>query len=738
MDKIPWHEVARERFHLQPPKCGRPGAAICLCILTICVALEDSQGWGQQVAPLPPSSSLLRQASATGDVPAGAITGDDLPDDPNDILSLADESLESLSTRDVVVPAMDMEVSTVSRTESTVGRSPAAVFVVTNEMIRRSGARSVPDALRLVPGVNVARVSANRWVISVRGFNAVYANKLLVQIDGRSVYNPVFSGVYWDQQDLLLEDVERIEVIRGPGATVWGANAVNGVINIITKQARDTQGVFVEGGGGTEERGFGAFRYGGKVDDSLHYRFYGKWDERDGGWATPDAADDWRMGRGGFRVDWQPCECTTFTLQGDFYEGTSGWAYNAALEPVPPAPPLPPFSPPPYQLTGERSDQVPSGQNMLTRFSRKLSDESDWSIQLYWDRTERPDKSPNYTQYFQSCSTFDLDFQHRFPLGHCHSVIWGFGYRNTQNVTDGHFTISFDPPIRSFGISSYFIQDQITLSPDLLYLTLGSKFEHNDFSGFEFQPTARLLWTPSERQTAWASVSRAVRTPSRVDQDVTVNAPMGESIPMFIQTLGNPAVESEQLIAYEIGYRAQPSDAFWWDLAVFYNDYEDLVTAVPGILFVDPLTGIPYYRNTYANAMRGDTYGFELGGTYQVNPCWKLSSGYSFLVIDLQGVGSANVEGESPRNQVYLQSGWDLGRSWELDMIWRYVDNLPALGVPNYLVMDVRLAWLPSKNLEVAVVGRNLLDEEHPEFTTRSLYPSDVQRGVYGMVTWRY
>ena len=320
----------------------------------------------------------------------------------------------------------------------------------------------------------------------------------------------------------------------------------------------------------------------------------------------------------------------------------------------------------------------------------------------------------------------------------CHSLIWGFGYRNTRNVTDGHFTMSFDPPIRSFGIISYFVQDQITLREDLLYLTLGSKFEHNDFSDFEFQPTARLLWTPDERRTAWASVSRAVRTPSRIDQDVRINGSVGQFAPIFIQTLGSPEVESEQLLAYEIGYRAQPSEAFWWDLAVFYNNYEDLVTTVPGTPFVDPATGITYSPNTYANAMRGDTYGFEMAGTYQVTPCWKLGSGYSFLVMNLQGSGAGNTEGASPRNQVYLQSDWDLGRSWELDMTWRYVDRLSAMGIPDYLVMDVRLAWVPSDDLEVAVVGRNLLDEEHPEFTARGSYASEVRRGVYGMVTWRY
>ena len=705
--------------------------SLFLYILAAWLILGGGRTWGQN-APLPPPQSVLL-AQMSGLQEENASPAQSSADEADDILSLVDEPLENLATKDVVVPAMDMEVSTVSRTQSTVGRSPAAVFVITNEMIRRSGARNIPDALRLAPGVNVARVSANRWAISVRGFMDVFSNKLLVQIDGRSVYNPLFSGVYWDQQDLLLEDVERIEVIRGPGATVWGANAVNGVINVITKQASETQGLYAQAGGGTEDRAFGSIRYGGKIGKSLNYRVYGKWDERDGGWSASDAADDSRMGRGGFRLDWQPADDTTLTLQGDFYEGKSGTRYNATLEPVPP-----PLSPPPYQLTGVYSDFVPAGQNILGRLSRTLSDDSDWSVQLYWDRTERPDIASDYDQYFQSCDTFDLDFQHRFPLADHHSLIWGFGYRNTRSVTDGHYTMSFEPPVRSFGIISYFVQDQITLSPDTLFLTLGSKFEHNDFSGFEFQPTARLLWTPSERQTGWVSISRAVRTPSCVDQNARIRGSIGAFIPMLTQISGDPSIDSEQLLAYEIGWRAQPSDAFWWDLAVFYNKYEDLVSPVSGIPYVDPLTGIAYLPATYQNAVDGDTYGFELASTYQISPCWRVGGGYSFLGMNLRGSGADDLEGESPRNQFYLQSGWDLGNHWELDATWRYVDSLASLAIPAYSVMDVRLACHPTKNLEIALVGRNLLDEEHPEFTTRSFYPSEVQQEFYGSVTCRY
>jgi iron complex outermembrane receptor protein len=300
--------------------------------------------------------------------------------------------------------------------------------------------------------------------------------------------------------------------------------------------------------------------------------------------------------------------------------------------------------------------------------------------------------------------------------------------------------MNFDPGDRDFAIRSCFVQDQVTLSDDLFYLIFGSKFSHNDFSGFEYQPTIRLLWTPTQRQSAWAAVSRAVRTPSRIDQNARINGSMGEFVPMFVRISGSSDVRSENLLAWEIGYRAQPTDDFWWDITAFYNQYDDLVAGVPGNppVFFDPTTAITYIQTVYANAQWGDSYGVELAGTYQVNPSWKISSGYSFLVLDLKGAEAGEVEGKSPRNQVYLQSGWDLGQSWHLNMDWRYVDNLAYLGVPSYLVMDVRLAWLPSDNLELAVVGRNLLDEKHQEFDTRGIYVSEVQEGVYGTLTWRY
>ena len=720
--------MARERFRFQPPACGRPGATIGLCTLIICVVLADSHAWGQQ-------------ASATQDIAA-----DDLLNDPDDILSLADESLESLSTRDVVVPGMDMEVSTVSRTESTVGRSPAAVFVITNEMIRRSGAKCIPEVLRMAPGVQVARIDANKWAVTIRGFNGRFANKLLVQIDGRSVYTPLFGGVWWDVQDVVLEDVERIEVIRGPGATVWGANAVNEIINVITKRTSDTQGAYVQGGAGTEELGFATARYGGRIGDNAHYRIYGKWFERDTGFASADNAhDDWRMGRGGFRADWTPNACDTLTLQGDFYEGSAGERSR-----------YPSLTPATAFVTTVDQDEATRGGNGLFRWRRELSDDSDWALQTYYDRTERAFLGNGFAE---DRDTFDLDFQHRFPLGCRHSIIWGFGYRNTKDaIRNSDLTIgtqpitSLIPDQRADDLFSYFVQDEITLREDLLYFTMGSKFEHNDYTGFEFQPTARLLWTPSPRHCIWTSISRAVRTPTRIEDDMRVLVlPVGvvdpPGIPIFPEAFGSRAMVAEEVMAYEAGVRVQPTDRFFWDLAVFFNQYENLRTTDYSPFPVPGPGGSLVVPGVMGNGARAQTYGFEIAGTYDVTGCWRLYAAYNFLIIPSSDTGS---EIGDPRNQIYLQSSWDVCCDLHFDVAWRYVDLLPGMSavsetgipsVPAYNAMDVRLAWDARPGLELAVVGRHLLDSSHLEAPTDlflGTVNTEVEAEVYGTVTWRY
>jgi iron complex outermembrane receptor protein len=641
--------------------------------------------------------------------------------DLDKLLDLADKDVSQLSNVRVGAPALQTEVTTVSRQTSTIGRSPAAVFVITNEMIRRSGARCIPEVLRMAPGVQVAHIDANMWAISIRGFNGRFANKLLVQIDGRSVYTPLYGGVFWDVQDVLLEDVERIEVIRGPGATVWGANAVNGVINIITKSACETGGQFVEGGAGTEERGFVSARHGGSLGKDGAYRVYAKWFDRDKAFSPGGTIDDaWYQTRAGFRTDMNPSCCDLWTVQGDYYNGAVG-AFNIFADPV-------------TQYRPVQGGEDVTGGNILTRWTHTIDDESDWALQLYFDRTERRFNYNPAFLAFEDRNTFDVDFQHRFPIADRHALIWGLGYRNTADETG--FTpwiASMTPPGRTIDLFSYFAQDEITLEEDLWYLTMGAKFHHSDFTSFEYQPTARLLWTPSERHSIWASVSRAVRLPTRGDDDATYTFPPSPLLPgVFPQVRGSRTLESEDLLAYEAGIRVQPTDKFWWDLAVFFNDYTDLIGYRYGAL--EPIPPPPILPMYLTNNSSAQTYGYELAAHYDMTDRWSLHGSYSFLrTVDLSEV--------DPRNQVYLQSSWDVGCHWQLDCIWRYVDTLPAAGVGSYNVMDIRLAWLPTKNVELAVVGRNLLDAHHKEFRSDQILGTqftEVEREVYGMATLRF
>jgi iron complex outermembrane receptor protein len=635
-----------------------------------------------------------------------------------------DMDLDQLSRADVVVTAMDTLVSTVSRQDSTVGKSPAAVFVITPEMIRRSGALTIPDLLRMVPGVDVAQIDANRWAVSIRGFNNRFAGKLLVQVDGRDVYSEVFSGVFWDAIDVVLEDVERIEVIRGPGATVWGSNAVNGVINIITKSSRDTQGLLVNGGSGTEQRGFSTLRYGGQDGDNLYWRVYGKQFERDEGYFPDGSHDDWRQGRGGFRTDWYASEQDIFTLQGDFYDGDSG---NEDITT---------FATPPYTRNLAFDTNI-FGQNYLGRWTHIIDDDSDWALQVYYDHVGRHGEVVLNDEQ----RILDVDFQYRFPLGQWHSIICGAEYRHTEGEFLGTFALSMVPPGRNTNLYSYFIQDEMTLVEDEWYLIAGSKFEHNDFSGFEYQPSVRLLHTPSERQSIWAAVSRAVRIPNRVEQNSVIHNNVSPVGPTFIEIRGDNGVVSEQLLAYELGYRAQPTDDFSWDLALFYNNYKDLSAPVSnGAPYFDPTIGAVIIPLRFANPYSADTYGLELTSTYQVREDWQITGSYTMLYMDVHAPADDITQGSSPNNEVYVRSSWNPRCDLQIDVIGRYVDNLPALDVPSYLTMDVRIAWQLYENFEWAVVGRNLLDSPHLEFAdvTGGAVGTEVQSEVFTMVTWTY
>lgn len=622
-------------------------------------------------------------------------------------------------------------VTSVSKTEENLSRAAAAIHVITQEDIRRSGVTSIPEALRLAPGIQVARVDAHTWGITARGFNDVFANKLLVLQDGRSIYTPLFSGVYWDVQDTLLDDIDRIEVIRGPGATLWGANAVNGVINIITKSAKSTQGLLVTGGSGTEEHLLGGARYGGKIGEHAHFRVYGKYFTRDDSASSQggDANDHWQMSRGGFRVDWDPAELNHLTFQGDIYDGTVKQS-NLRLSPTPP------FTP----FVDTRGHDDVSGGNLLGRWTHAFGDEAEFMFQAWYDRMYRQSDVFEETR-----NTWDMEAQQRFGLWGRHDVIVGLGYRLMEDETRGSFDVSLDPAERTTDVLSAFVQDKITLVRDRLWFTAGSKFEHNDYTGFEVQPSGRLSWAPHEHHTLWASVARAVRTPSRAESDVRLN--QGPVLPPGIVTslFGTPDYGSEELVAYELGYRVQPEERISLDLALFFNDYDKLRS----IEFAGfrPAPAPPHLRFEADNRLKGETYGGELAVNYQAARWWRLRLAYSYLQIELETKDNStdttsvtDIEGSSPENQVSLISSFELPDNFTLDLWARYVDRLPARDVGRYFTFDARLAWRPMPNLELSVVGQNLWDPRHSEFRS-ALVPverTEVERSVYAKVTWHF
>ncbi|NTV50994.1 MAG: TonB-dependent receptor, partial [Geobacteraceae bacterium] len=556
-----------------------------------------------------------------GGIPAQA---ESLPSG-SDLLQL---SLEDLMT---------LEVTSAARKSQSLGDTAAAVFVITNDDIRRSGVTNIPDVLRMVPGVTVARIDSSKWAVTARGFNGRFARKLLVLIDGRSVYSPLFSGVFWDAQDTLLEDVEQIEVIRGPGATIWGANAVNGVINIITKKAEDTTGGLLVAGTGNYERGFGAVRYGAELGDWGALRAYGKYFNRNELKAEDgrSADDGWDMGRGGFRMDGKNGQ-NSFTLQGDFYNGTEGETITFHDLAAPPS----------YSAVRNANTTV-SGGNILSRWTRSLVDDGEISAQLYYDRNKRD--IPQLMNIVND--TVDLDLLHRFQWGGMHEIVLGGGFRFIDEQLVGSDNLSFNPSYRNEKLYSTFVQDDITLVQDKLHLILGSKFEHNVYTGFEVQPSGRLIWTPNERLSLWSAVSRAVHTPSRGESDNLLKQgaipipnpvcslgplcpPLPTFVPLVIAVQGPGNLRSEVLMAYEAGLRIKASDRFTVDLAGFYNNYHRLI-GVTTPLLPQPGPGVPpsYYLliNTLNNADKGETWGGELAADWQVAEPWRLLLAYSYI-----------------------------------------------------------------------------------------------------------
>ncbi len=628
----------------------------------------------------------------------------------------------SLSLEDLI----NIEVTSASRMPQKLSKAAAAIYVITDQDIARAGVTSIPEALRLVPGMQVARIDSNKWAITCRGFNEAFANKMLVMIDGRTVYTPMFAGVFWDVQDVMLEDVERIEVIRGPGGTLWGANAVNGIINVITKSARKTQGLLAATGGGSEERGFARVRYGGSFGEDGFYRFYLKGFERDSGadLGGEEAADDWRSIRGGFNLEKGDEQEGLFTLQGDIYQGESG-----SVRPIS-------SLIAPYQSNVAGDTEV-SGQNLLLRWQKSYSETANSKLQLYYDGTDRREIALN-----EKRDTFDVDFQNQFVMAEVHNLVWGLGYRYTRDDFDSSFTVTGEPESRSDQLFSAFIQDNITLSEDRLTFIIGSKLEHNDYTGVEIQPSARLVLTPTISSSAWLAVSRAVRTPSRLDHDSELNYWVVPGT-TYVSVRGDDEVESEQLTAYEAGLRYSPNDRINIDLTLFYNDYDSLITnewqALPsfsGAYLV--------YTRTKASKAYGETYGAELAVDYQPLEYWQLKASYSLLQIDLHtdatstDTSAESEEGKSPHHQASLLSTWRLSDRVELNAWWRYVDSLPELDIPGYHNLDLRVSWALTDTLKLDVVGQNLLDDERHEFTSATAISTAAERGIYVQLTGHF
>ncbi len=636
----------------------------------------------------------------------------------------AEDDLDDLSLDEL----LQIKVTSVEGRAQSLLDTPAAMFVITGEDIRRAGHRSLAESLRMVPGFTVGQITPSQWAVGSRGLTDRFSNDLLVLIDGRSVYDPLFSGVFWNVQDVLFEDLDRIEVIRGPGATLWGANAVNGVINITTKSARDTQGLYLNGGGGTLEQGFGAVRYGGELNENSHFRVYAKYDNH----AAFDnilgnrSSTDWDMYRGGFRFDTTGADDLELTFQGDAY--ATGHSDASVRVPVPGQ----------HLAFASRSlAEQYQGGNALFRAAQRRGDDAGWSLQAYYDRTETRGGQPGFEV---RRDTFDVDYRQYCPIDGDgrHVLIWGAGYRHSRDRTTDGPIITFVPRDRSLDTFHAFIQDTITLAPDELHLMIGSKLEHNDHTGFEFQPSGRMWWTPDPDRTVWGAVSRAVRTPSRIADDTRLvtafadpgllpggGGPTGNFVPLVLA--GDPAIESEQLIAYELGYRTRLGERLTLDVATFYNDYDDLIT-------------LQLPAGTLGNRGVADTYGVEVASTWNASDNWTLFAAYTFMRIDFDSPDGTAPEGETPQQQFNLRSQLDITEALELNSALYYVDAVPDEGIGAYLRLDVGLTWRPAPNVELAVWGQNLLDGSHPEYGD-DLFQDvllEIDRSIYGQVSIRF
>jgi len=644
----------------------------------------------------------------------------------------SDERLKTLTLQQLG----NIEVTSVTKEPEVLWKTPAAIYVITQQDIQRYGATTIPEALRLAPGVEVARINADQWAIGIRGFGSRLSRSVLVLIDGRIVYSPLTAGVYWEVQDYPIEDIERIEVIRGPGGTIWGANAVNGVINIITKSSKDTQGGLVAGGAGNVEEGFGEARYGGSasVAQNFTYRVYGKGYSRTPEYHAPGVPryDSWQGGQAGFRSDWTGGSRDSYSLSGDFYYQSFGEAVGDSS-----------YNPPAnYTFFG----QAPlSGGNVLFRWRRKLGDKHDLQLNTYYDQTSRHELN-----FGDVRNTFDVDAQYRFPLPR-QEVTVGLGLYASHGHEEQVLTgLEFRPDVRTDQVYSAFLQDEIALVPERLSLFAGSKFLKTNYTGVLLEPSVRLLYTPSSTQTLWAAFTQAVRTPADVERDFYLASLVRfvDGLPFFARFNANRNFQSERLNGYEAGYRRLLAAKVYLDIAAFYNQYRNLLSEdVTGSIFLETDPAPPHLLlpAEFGNGLKATSSGGEIAGEYRPKEFWRLRASYSFLEFHVesapgsQDIGSApGVQGSSPRNEALLQTGFDLPKSVSLDIYARYFGRLPAFSIPGYWTGDATLGYNLTRQLRLTLVGQNLFQPRHYEFSYDPSGTVGIERSLFGKVTWRW
>jgi len=637
---------------------------------------------------------------------------------------LSDLSLEDL---------MNTEVTSVSKKEQPVSKTGAAIFVITAEDIRRSGAIHVPDLLRMVPGVHVAQLDANIWVITIRGFSDRFGDKVLVMIDGRTVYTPTSSGVYWDQQDIPLEDIERIEVIRGPGGTVWGANAVNGVINITTKKADATLGGLWSAAAGSQETTGGLLQYGGKMGDRGAYRVFGKY-YGTGSLSLADGtpgADGWHVLHSGFRADRTVFAKDTVTLQGDLLGSSEGEVLNVVLA-----------NALPQQPTFVSRTRVSAG-NVLARWTHEAANRSEMSLQAYYDGYDRHEEGG-----YEGRRTFDLDFQDHWNAHSRHDIVWGLGYQTTSDNLTPKYSKSYVPPHRVDNRVSAFLQDEISLT-DTFHLIAGSRVEHNGYTGIEFEPSAQLVWTVAQGQALWVSAARAIRQPARADTAIRIDVatvPVNQTDFGVIEIIANPNRKAEELIGYQFGYRAEIGKRLSLDFASFWNRYHHLQTDEPSPSFFTSTPPPPHFVFPQISDDRAHarTYGAEIVADWRATGRLRISPGYAFLQMQVrpdassQDAAVSGVAGDAPKHGFQIRSQVSLPHRLDWDAALYFVGALPDQAISSHTRLDTRIGWRLGEFVEFSVVGQDLLTPRHDEFGDDAPLHTLARRKVFGKVTWRF